>query len=281
MKVFGANTVHAGHCFAGGPHVMGIVNVTPDSFSDGGKFLHIDKAIAHGLQMISDGAYILDIGGESTRPGAEIIDPQEEIQRIRPVLEGLRGRVKWLSVDTRNAATMEAALAAGANCINDISALRHDPRSASVVAEAGVPIFLMHMQGTPQTMQKNPIYINALDDIFNFFKERIQFCEVNRIDKNKVIIDPGIGFGKTLEQNLVLHSNIKKFCDLGVPVMLGSSRKSFIEKIDPGAAPDDRIGGSLASVLWCYAEGVRIFRVHDVKETVQALKIYQAIANVI
>ena len=259
---------------------MGVVNVTPDSFSDGGQFYNADKAIAHGLQLAAEGATILDVGGESSRPGAEVIDVEEEIRRIVPVIEGLVGKAPWISVDTRNAKTMELALKAGANSINDISALSHDPQSVEVVADTQVPVFLMHMQGNPQSMQEKPSYNNVVDDIFQYLQERISFCETHRIDASLLVCDPGIGFGKTVEDNLLIIRNIKKFYDLGVPILLGTSRKSFIGKISNDEPPNDRISGSLASVLYGYSQGVKIFRVHDVKETVQALKIYDAIASV-
>jgi dihydropteroate synthase len=201
------------HVFSGGPYIMGIVNVTPDSFSDGGKFYNSDKAIERGFAMVQDGAHILDIGGESTRPGAEAVDADEEIRRIVPVIEGLRGKVEWISVDTRHAKTMEAALKAGANTINDISALTHDSRSVLVAAEAKVPVLLMHSQGEPNVMQNNPIYNNVFEDIFEYLQERIRFCETHRIDASMIVCDPGIGFGKNTEHNLLLLRNIKKFHD--------------------------------------------------------------------
>ncbi len=258
---------------------MGVVNVTPDSFSDGGQFYNVDKAIAHGLQLAHEGASILDVGGESSRPNAQVIDVQEEIARIVPVVEGLRGAVPFISVDTRNAKTMEAALKAGANCINDISALSHDAQSVHVVAEAQVPVFLMHMQGTPQTMQQNPIYSNVVEDIYLYLQQRIEFCATRRIDAEMIICDPGIGFGKTLEHNLLTLRNIKRFYGLGVPLLLGTSRKSFIGTLSADAPADERISGSVASALWGLSQGVRVFRVHDVKAHVQAFKIYEAISS--
>ena len=270
-----ANTHH----FSGGPYIMGVVNVTPDSFSDGGKFINVDNAITHGLELTSQGADILDIGGESTRPGAQVIDIEEEISRIVPVIEGLKGEAKWISVDTRNAKTMEAALKAGANSINDISGLVHDPRAIDVVAEAKVPVFLMHSQGSPVDMQKNPSYSNVVSDVFKYFQERIHICETRRIDADLLILDPGIGFGKTVEHNLLLLRNITKFHEFGVPILLGTSRKSFIGKLSGGEPPDERLPGSLASALWGLSQGVQIFRVHDVKETRQAFKICDAILS--
>jgi dihydropteroate synthase len=265
------------HLFAGGPYLMGIVNVTPDSFSDGGKFLNPDKAIEQGMRLAREGAAILDVGGESTRPGAHPVDVQEEIERVIPVIEGLKGKAPWLSVDTRNAAMMEAALEAGANIVNDVSALRHDRRSAAVIAAAKVPVILMHMRGKPKNMQKNIIYNSILEDISDFLDERLSFCETNRIDENMVIIDPGIGFGKTAEQNALIIRNISKFQRFGLPLLLGISRKSFIAALSGGEPPADRLPGSLAGALWGLSQGVQIFRVHDVKETAQAFRVYQGI----
>ena len=274
-------TVSSSHPFAGGPHIMGVVNVTPDSFSDGGEFLNPDKAIEHGLQLIEDGATILDIGGESSRPGAEVVEEAEEIRRIVPVIEGLAGKAPWISVDTRNAKTMEAALKVGATALNDISALTYDSRSITVASEAQVPVFLMHMQGNPQEMQKKPSYNNVVEDIFQYLQERISICETHRIDADLLICDPGIGFGKTVEHNLLILRDIKRFHDLEVPILLGTSRKSFIGKVSNDEPADDRIPGSLASALWGLQNGVQIYRVHDVKETAQAFKIFQAIGSAI
>lgn len=265
------------HPFGPDPVIMGIVNVTPDSFSDGGKFYNQNKAIEHGLRLVEEGAAILDIGGESTRPGAEVIDPEEEISRVVPVIEGLRGKAPWISIDTRNAQTMRAALAAGANCINDISGLTYDPEALSVAAGANVPIILMHSQGTPRTMQKNPSYTNVIEDIYAFFEERLEACKTARIEKKNLILDVGIGFGKTLEHNVLLLGNIKRFQDLGCPLLLGTSRKGFIGALSQNEPPESRQGGSLASALWGLSQGVQIFRVHDVAQTAQAFAVYRAI----
>ncbi len=261
------------------PMIMGVVNVTPDSFSDGGKFINKNKALEHGIKLIQQGADILDVGGESTRPGAEVVDIKEEISRVVPVIEGLKKHARWVSIDTRNAETMQAALEAGANIINDISALQHDPKSLSVAAAAKVPVILMHSQGVPQTMQGNPQYNNTIEDIFKFLQERIKLCEAHRIDPDLLMIDPGIGFGKTVEHNLVILRNIKKFCDLDVPVLLGTSRKSFIAACSRDEPPDERLPGSLSSALWGLSQGAKIFRVHDVKETKQAFAVYDSIVS--
>jgi len=268
-----------GHVFGGGPHIMGVVNVTPDSFSDGGSFLSVSEAIDHGLRLIDEGAFILDVGGESTRPGAQAVDVEEEIERIVPVIKGLKPYVRHISVDTRNARTMRVALDAGASSVNDISGLSYDSESIGIVSEAQVPVFLMHSQGVPESMQDNPIYNNVLGDVYNFLQEQIYLCEANCIEKNNIIIDPGIGFGKTLDNNLLILRNIKKFHDLGVPILLGTSRKSFIAMLGNDEPPDERLPGSLASALWGLSQDVQMFRVHDVKETRQAFKIYQGIKS--
>ncbi len=267
------------HPFSGGPHIMGVVNVTPDSFSDGGKFINKDKAIEHGLQLVQEGASILDIGGESTRPGAEPVDIEEEIERVVSVIEGLKGKVPWISVDTRNAKTMEAALKAGANVINDISALTYNSQSIDIVSEAQVPVFIMHSKGSPQNMQENPIYTNVIREVFEYLQQRINELNTHRIENHSIVIDPGIGFGKTLEHNLLLLGNIRKFHDLGLPILLGVSRKSFIATLSEGEPPDERIPGSLSAALWGLSQGVQIFRAHDVKETMQAFKVYEAISS--
>lgn len=261
--------------------LIGIVNVTPDSFSDGGKFLNPARAIEHGLRLVEEGADILDIGGESTRPGALPISVTEEIGRILPVIEGLKGCGAKLSVDTRHADTMQAALDAGTNIINDISALTHNDESLGAIASAHCDVILMHMQGSPQTMQAAPHYKDVVREVYDYLSERIVACEAAGIARERIMIDPGIGFGKTLDHNLTLLNSLYKFQMLGVPVMLGASRKRFIEAISPGAGPDQRLGGSIAAVLIAYAQGIRHFRVHDVRETAQALKTWQKITDVV
>lgn len=266
--------------FAGkGPYLMGIVNVTPDSFSDGGRFFDPAAAMAQGARLAGEGAQILDIGGESTRPDAAPVTPDEEIRRIIPVIEGLRGRAPWISVDTRHAATMAAALKAGANFINDVSALTHDPESLPLAARAGVPVCLMHMRGTPQTMQQNTTYSHVVEEVFDFLSERIAACRAAGIARENLIVDPGIGFAKTVEQNLALLEKIDRFSDLGAPVLLGASRKRFIAALDRDAAPEDRLPGSLAAVLAARARGVTLFRIHDVAATRQALAVFDAIGG--
>lgn len=261
-----------------GPVFMGIVNVTPDSFSDGGHYLDAQAAIDHGLRLIEEGAQIIDIGGESTRPGAKAVSEEEEQARIIPVIQALSNAGALISVDTRHAGTMKAAVEAGAGMINDVSALQGEG-SLAMAASLSVPVCLMHMQGEPQSMQKAPHYEDAVQDVFDFLAGRIARCVEAGIAQNSIIADPGIGFGKTLSHNVDILKNLQYYSKLGVPVLLGTSRKSFIEKIHPGAKADQRLPGSLASIVWGYAQGVRMFRVHDVGESVQALTVYSAIVD--
>lgn len=258
------------------PILMGIVNVTPDSFSDGGRYLASEAAIAHGLKLRAEGAQILDIGGESTRPGAAPVSVEEEIARVVPVIEGLAGCGALLSVDTRNAITMRAACAVGAGMINDISALTHDPDALVVAAGSGAYICLMHMQGEPQTMQAAPSYEDVFAEVYNFLEERIGACVQAGVNRDRLVIDPGIGFGKNLEHNLILLNRLDHFKSLGVPLLLGASRKRFIESLCPDTPVGARLPGSLAACLAAYTQGISAFRVHDVAETAQALTVYRA-----
>lgn len=265
--------------FTKGPLIMGVVNATPDSFSDGGQFLDPDKAIAHAIQLEKEGADILDIGGESTRPEAKPVTIEEEQDRVLPVVEGLKkaGVKALISVDTRHADTMQKVIDKGADIINDISALDHDSESLDIIKKARIPVILMHMQGTPETMQDKPDYGNVVQEVFDYLKKRVKICTDAGLDQKQIICDPGIGFGKTLEDNLNILKNLKKFQELNCPILLGTSRKSFIEKICPDTPAEDRLAGSLASVLWGLEQGVQIFRVHDVVETRQAFVVWEAI----
>ncbi len=267
-------------CRSGEPVIMGIVNVTPDSFSDGGDFFSAEHAIEHGLQLLEEGAHILDIGGESTRPNADIISVDDEIKRVIPVIEGLAGKAPYISIDTRNSETIKNALKRGADIVNDISGLRHDVNNISVAVDANVPVCIMHMQGTPQDMQNRPEYENVIDEILAFFEERLGFCEKNGISKDKIILDPGIGFGKTLDHNLTILNNMDAFHRFGCPIMLGASRKSFIGALTGDDNPKNRLAGSLAAALSALDQGVQIFRVHDVRETKQAFDVHQAVRSV-
>ncbi len=261
--------------------VMGIVNVTPDSFSDGGLHASPQAAIEHGLTLLAGGADILDIGGESTRPGARPIEPEEEIARVMPVLSGLlrpaREAGAILSIDTRNADTMKAALFAGADIVNDVSALTHDERSLRTVAASGARIVLMHMQGTPETMQASPTYVDVVAEVRDWLQHRIDACEAAGIARGRLIVDPGIGFGKSLEHNLALLHGLPAFKALGTGLLVGVSRKQFVARLSGGEPPTRRLGGSLAAALFAAERGADIVRVHDVAETVQALKVGQAL----
>lgn len=263
------------------PILMGILNITPDSFYDGGKLDGpVDKILSYAQGMIDHGAAILDIGGESTRPGAANVTPEEERARVIPVIQALKEKFPGIliSIDTRNASTMRAAIESGAGMVNDVSALTHDPESLALAAEYKVPVCLMHMKGEPGTMQDDPHYEDVLTEVYDYLAARIEDCMTAGLEQKEIIIDPGIGFGKTLKHNLILLNNIDKFHALGCPVMLGASRKRFIEKIIPETPTEDRLPGSLAAALWALQKGVQIFRVHDVPETAQAFKIYSAIS---
>lgn len=259
------------------PQVMGIVNVTPDSFSDGGDRLDAGKAIADGLAMWDAGATILDVGGESTRPGAEPVSEADEIARVVPVVRGLSDAGARVSIDTRHAAVMHAAIEAGAAIVNDVTALEGDPESLRVVAESGKPVILMHMQGDPRTMQKNPDYEDVVLDVFDYLERRVGACIEAGIARDAIAVDVGIGFGKSIEHNLRLLDRIATFHAIGAPLLLGLSRKSFIARLSQGETPKDRLGGSLAGVAAGLARGVQIFRVHDVAETLQMIAVWQAI----
>jgi dihydropteroate synthase len=255
------------------PLVMGIVNVTPDSFSDGGLFLDPDAAIEHGRELLGEGADILDIGGESTRPGAESVAADEELRRVVPVIEGLRGA--RISIDTTKASVARAALDAGATIVNDVSALRFDPDLAGVTADAEAACVLMHMLGEPRTMQANPRYDDVVSDVKAFLEERLAFAVAEGIAEERIWLDPGIGFGKTLEHNLELTARLAEITAIGRPVVFGASRKSFLGKLT-GRQVDERLAGTIAVNIIAYERGARIFRVHDVAPTADALKVAAA-----
>lgn len=252
--------------------VMGILNVTPDSFSDGGHFLDADKAVARGEAMVAEGAELIDVGGESTRPGAVAVDEAEELRRVIPVVKALASRTRVaISVDTRKAGVARAALDAGACIVNDIEAQRTDTDLWKAVAAAGAGYVAMHMQGTPQTMQTDPRYDDVVREVTGFFRERLLRLEACGVRPEQVLLDPGIGFGKTLDHNLSLIRGLGVISTLGRPILLGVSRKSFIGRLF-GAEPDHRLGASLACAVWAAGSGAGVFRVHDVAETVQALR---------
>lgn len=263
------------------PQVMGILNVTPDSFSDGGRFLAPEAALVQ-AQAMAEAADVLDIGGESTRPGAAEVEVAEEVARTAPVIAALRegGLGCPISIDTRKADVARAALAAGAGIVNDVAAMGFDPEMASVVAGSGAPIILMHSVGTPATMQDDPRYEDVLLDVYDFLKARIAAAEAAGIARDRIMVDPGIGFGKTAEHNLALIRRLSLFHDLGVPVLLGASRKRFIGVIGRESVAERRVAGSLAVALAGVAQGAQVLRVHDVAETRQALRLWQAVKGV-
>jgi dihydropteroate synthase len=257
--------------------VMGVVNVTPDSFSDGGQFLDADKAVARALEVISQGADILDLGGESTRPGAIPVSEAEELCRVLPVIERLAARVDIpLSIDTMKPAVARAALAAGASIVNDVAANREDDTLWRTVAETGAGYVCMHMQGTPQDMQSNPAYFDVAGEVGNFFRERLQRLNASGVMADQVVLDVGIGFGKTLEHNLQLLAGLGGFTSLQRPLLLGVSRKSFIGKM-LGTNVTERLAGSLACACLAVEAGAGIIRTHDVAETVQAVRMTEAV----
>jgi dihydropteroate synthase len=260
------------------PLIMGVLNVTPDSFSDGGRWLEPERAIAHGRALVEAGADIIDVGGESTRPGASPLPPGDEIRRTEPVVRALAGSGAVVSIDTRHAAVMDAALDAGAHIVNDVSALTHDPEGMAVVARRQVAVVLMHMRGEPRTMQRDPVYDFPLVEVLEYLDRRICVCVARGIPRGAIAVDPGFGFGKLVPHNLELLAGIGAFHTLGCPVVLGVSRKSTIARLSRGEPPAARLPGSLAAALFAVQQGVQILRVHDVAETRQALAIWRAIA---
>jgi dihydropteroate synthase len=256
--------------------LMGVVNVTPDSFSDGGLYLDPEAAIAHGRELAEAGAEILDVGGESTRPGAEVVPAEEELRRVVPVILGLRGLDCDVSVDTSKAPVAAAALDAGAAIVNDVTALRGDPEMAALCAERGAGVVLMHMRGDPRTMQDDPRYDDVVAEVKAFLAERLETAIAAGIAEGRIWLDPGIGFGKTAAHNMELLRRLGELRDLGRPLVVGTSRKSFIGRID-GSAAGERLGGTIASSVLAAAEGADVLRVHDVAEMRQALTVAAAI----
>jgi dihydropteroate synthase len=257
------------------PLIMGVVNVTPDSFSDGGCHLDGGAALAHAQRLIEEGADLLDIGGESTRPGAAPVDAQQELDRVLPVLEGLRDAPVPLSVDTRKAEVMRAALAAGASMVNDINALR-EPEALAAVAASDAAVCLMHMQGDPESMQFEPHYQDVMSEVMTFLRMRIALAQAAGIARERIVIDPGFGFGKTLAHNIALLRGLEAFAGLGVPVLAGLSRKSMLGAIT-GQPVEQRLAASVAAALLAVQHGAKIIRVHDVRATVDALKVWSAV----
>ena len=258
--------------------IMGVVNVTPDSFSDGGRYFDAQAAIAHGLEIEAEGASILDVGGESTRPGADPVPEDEELRRVMPVIEGLieRGTAAKISIDTSKARVAARALQDGATLVNDVTALRGDPDMAGVVAGAGADCCLMHMLGDPRTMQRDPHYDDVVGDIKAFLEERMAFAIKSGIAEERILIDPGIGFGKTTEHNLELLRRLEEFLELGRPLVIGTSRKTFLGRLTGREAPGERVAGTIATNVMAYERGARIFRVHDVGPVHDALTVTAA-----
>jgi dihydropteroate synthase len=260
--------------------VMGIINVTPDSFSDGGSYEEADAAVAHGRELIAEGARILDIGGESTRPGAPAVDTPEELRRTIPVIEQLAAHAQandvQISIDTSKAEVAEQALNAGATLINDVTALRHAPELAELAGDAGAEVCLMHMQGTPRTMQEHPHYDDVVSEVKRFLEERMAFATAHGVPERRIILDPGIGFGKTIEHNLELLRRLDELTTLGRPILVGTSRKSFIGKLT-GRDTAGRLHGTIATNILAYERGARLFRVHEVAPLVDALKVTAAV----
>ncbi len=255
---------------------MGVVNVTPDSFSDGGLYLDPEKAIAHGVELVEAGAAILDVGGESTRPGAQEVPADEELRRVVPAIAGLAAAGAEISVDTSKAAVAAAALDAGAAIVNDVTALRGDGEMAALCADREATVVLMHMAGSPRTMQESPAYDDVVAEVKAFLAARIEAAVAAGVAEERIWLDPGIGFGKTAEHNLLLLRRLAELADLGRPLVIGTSRKSFIGRLD-GSEADERLGGTIASSVLAAAEGAAVLRVHDVAEVGQALSVATAI----
>lgn len=261
------------------PRIMGVVNVTPDSFSDGGETAASATAIERGLAMAAAGADFVDVGGESTRPGAAPVALDEELRRVLPVVGALSAAGIRVSIDTRRPEVMAAALDAGATVVNDITALGRDPRALPLVAARGAAVVLMHMQGDPQTMQVEPRYDDAARDVHAWLKGRVEACLAAGIPRARIAVDPGIGFGKTLAHNLRILSRLDLYRPLACAVLIGVSRKSFIARLSANEPPQERLPGSLAAALFAVAQGAAIVRVHDVEATHQALRVWQALAD--
>jgi dihydropteroate synthase len=256
--------------------LMGVVNVTPDSFSDGGLFLEADAAIEHGLRLAEEGAAVLDVGGESTRPGAEPVEAQEEIERVLPVVEALAAAGKHISIDTTKVEVARAALSAGATIVNDVSALRFSPDMAGLVADAEAECCLMHMLGEPRTMQHDPRYDDVVSEVKAFLEDRLAFAVAQGIPEARVWLDPGIGFGKTVEHNLELLRRLDEIVAIGRPVVVGTSRKSFLGKLAGGRGEGERLPGTIATNVMAFERGATVFRVHDVAPVADALAVAAA-----
>ena len=261
------------------PILMGILNLTPDSFSDGGKFNNIKKGLSHAKKLIKEGCDILDIGGESTRPGSKEIKLDKEWRRISPILSKIKKLKKNISLDTRKSLIMEKGIKEKINLINDVSGLQYDPNTIEVLKKTNIPFIINHSQGNPDTMQDKPYYKNVIFDIYDFFEKKIKLLRSQGIKHNNIIIDPGIGFGKNLKHNITLLRNISIFHSLGFPVMLGTSRKRFIKNLSGKNDSKERLGGTISSSLFAIMQGVQILRVHDVNEIMQGIKVFKEMIN--
>ncbi len=255
--------------------IFSILNTTPDSFSDGGENLNYENNSIKAEKMIKNGADFIDIGGESTRPGACKVKPSDEILRVLPTIQCLNHKKIKLSLDTRNSTTMELGILAGVKIINDVSALKNDKKSIDIVRKYKIPIILMHMPGTPKTMMRKTNYFDVVLDVYDFLEERIKFCESNGIEKKNIIIDPGVGFGKNIDDNIKLLKQLSIFHTLECPIMLGISRKRFISTINKDSEPKDRLGGTISTTIHAMMQGIQIHRVHDVKEARQAIDVFE------
>src|SRR5919197_336840 len=259
-----------------GPRIMGILNVTPDSFSDGGEWFEYDQAVAHGRALVAEGADILDVGGESTRPGADPVGLDEELRRVVPVIGALRGVGAQLSVDTMKLTVAEAAVDAGATYVNDVTAFRHEPEIAGFVADRGCDCCLMHMLGEPRTMQEDPRYDDVVDDVRSFLEQRIEFAVGEGVREERIMVDPGIGFGKTLAHNLQLLRRLDEIVAVGFPVVVGTSRKSFLGRLTGREDPHERVAGTVATSVLALERGATVFRVHDVAPNADAIAVAAA-----
>ncbi|HET7480523.1 MAG TPA: dihydropteroate synthase [Rubrobacteraceae bacterium] len=273
-------TIRAGDRELGpGPVIFGILNITPDSFSDGGEFFDRDAAVAHATGMLDEGAHVIDVGGESTRPGSDPVPGEDEVRRVVPVIRDILAErpEALISIDTYRASTAEAALEAGVRIVNDVTALRGDPRMADLVAEAGCPVVLMHMLGEPKTMQRDPRYGDVVREVCDFLAARAEFAVAAGVDPANLILDPGIGFGKTLEHNLTLLNSIETIVEIGLPVLVGASRKRFLGKITGAETASKRVAATVATTVLAYERGAALFRVHDVRENADALAVAEAV----
>jgi dihydropteroate synthase len=258
------------------PRIMGILNVTPDSFSDGGEWFDFAEAVEHGRALVAEGADILDVGGESTRPGADPVTLDEELRRVVPVVRALRDTGAQLSVDTMKLTVAEAAVEAGATLVNDVTAFRHDPELAGFVADRGCDCCLMHMLGEPRTMQLDPRYDDVVDDVRAFLEARVEFAVGEGVREERIIVDPGIGFGKTLQHNLELLRRLEEIVAIGLPVVIGTSRKSFLGRLTGRDDPHERVAATVATTVLALERGATVFRVHDVAPTKDALTVATA-----